>query len=193
MFPWFSDATIIWSSFAFIVMKEISKIWRIGMNDSDRRYYNDFAVDARQEYLKQQIEYRATGGYTPSSDFTKLDGVNVWVRAAWHEKSGLEREIVGYDSVIFPRRPPEFNEEYERRNKESILRRKLKVKDLLNDDGTLREGAAEYLEKEGASEYVKVFQKKGGSPSFPEGDDDDKEDDEVLMQEESPDEEQLDE
>jgi hypothetical protein len=126
------------------------------MNDSDRQYYMDFAVDARQEYLNQQIEFGATGTYTPSKEFTKLEGVNVWVRAAWHEKSGLEREIVGYDSVTFPKRPPELDEDYERRLKKSTMRRKLEVKDLLNDDGTLKEGAAEYLEKEGASEYMEV-------------------------------------
>jgi hypothetical protein len=162
------------------------------MNDSDRLYYNDFSVDARKEYLNQQIEYRATGSYTPSKEFTKLDGVNVWVRAAWHEKSGLEREIVGYESVTFPKRPPEFDEEYERRSEKSKLRRKLKLKGLLNDNGTLREGAAEYLEKEGASEYLEVFQKKGGPSLFPGGDDDDKEYEDGSMQEESPDEEQAD-
>lgn len=161
------------------------------MNDSDRRYYNDFAVDARQEYLNQQIEYRATGSYTPSKEFSKLEGANVWVRAAWHEKSGLEREIVGYDSVTFPKRPPEFDDDYAMRLEESKLRRKLKLKELLNDDGTLNEGAAEFLEKEGASEYLEVFQKKGGHSFLAEGDDDDKEDDEVSMQEEGHDGEQV--
>jgi hypothetical protein len=74
--------TIIWSSSSFVVVQEISKIWRIGMNDSDRL--------------------------------------------------------------------------------------------------------------EGASEYLEVFQKKGGPSLFPGGDDDDKEYEDGSMQEENPDEEQAD-
>ena len=189
------------SSSFIIVMQEISKIWNRGMSDSDRQYYTEFANDARTEYLNQQIEFRATGSYTPSTEFSKYEGVNVWVRAVWHLKCGLEREIISYASVPFPKRPADAEESYEWRAEVSKVRRKLKLKNFLNADGTLKEGAAaiEYLEQQGASEYLEVFQnlevfqKRGWKGGHSGGDDDKEEDDEVSMQEESLDEEQVDE
>jgi hypothetical protein len=126
--------------FSGSVVQEISKIWRMGMTDEDRQYYNEFAIQAKEAYQKQHIEYRATGEFTLSKDFKRMDGVNVWVRSAWHENNGLEREIAGYDTFSFPKRPAEFDEEYEKRAKESVQRRKLKLKGLLNEDGTVKEG-----------------------------------------------------
>ena len=136
------------------------------MTDSERQYYEDLCEAARKTYERQQIEYRATGTYTKSTDILKLEGVNVWVRSAWHEKNGLEREIAGYDTVSFPKRPPEFDEQYERQLEYSKIRRKLKIKGLLNDDGTWKEGAVDFLKKEGASEYLEKFQGKRGLSLF---------------------------
>ena len=124
-------------------MQEISKIWRLGMRDEDRKYYNEFAVDVRKEYEKQQIEFRATGSFTPSADFHKLDGVNVWVRSKWHEKNGLEQELAQYDSFQFPRRPAELDQRYEDQLQVSKFRRKLKLKGLLNEDLSVKDSAKE--------------------------------------------------
>lgn len=127
--------------FFLIVMQEISKIWRLGMSHEDREYYNDFALETRKEYEKQQIEFRATGSFTPSTRFGKLEGTNIWVRTKWEEKNGLEQEVSTYDDCAFPKRPPEYDQEYERSMAASNIRRKLKLKGLLNDDGTVKEGA----------------------------------------------------
>jgi hypothetical protein len=108
------------------------------MGEEDRNYYNDFAVDAKREYEQQVVEYRATGTYTPSKEFDKLEGVNVWVRR--HFQNGLERELCKYTTCHFPKRPPEMDEAYERREERSKLRRKLKLKGLLNEDKTLKNG-----------------------------------------------------
>jgi hypothetical protein len=122
-------------------MSEISKIWRLGMSHEDREYYNDFALETRKEYEKQQIEFRATGSFTPSTRFGKLEGTNIWVRTKWEEKNGLEQEVSKYDVCAFPKRPPEYDQEYQRSLAASSIRRKLKLKGLLNDDGTVKDGA----------------------------------------------------
>lgn len=108
------------------VVQEISKIWKLGMSDSEREYYNESAREAREEYQRLHQEYRATGRYQPSRKFEKLKGVGPWVRVAWHEKNGLERELSSYETVSFPLRPPQLDEAYEQRQLESIKRRKLK-------------------------------------------------------------------
>lgn len=108
------------------VVQEISKIWKLGMTDSEREYYNESAREAREEYQRLHQEYRATGRYQPSRKFEKLKGVGPWVRVAWHEKNGLERELSSYETVSFPLRPPQLDEAYEQRQLESIKRRKLK-------------------------------------------------------------------
>jgi hypothetical protein len=104
------------------------------MNEDDRIYYTHFAQDARREYEKQVIEYRATGKYTPSSEFVKLPDVNVWVRR--RRQNGLEREISDYESCQFPKRPASMDKAYEKREVRSKLKRKLKLKGLWSDDGT---------------------------------------------------------
>lgn len=131
-----------------IVVSEISKIWRIGMGEDDRIYYNNFATEARKEYERQVIEYRATGSYTPSQKFCRLEGTNFWVKR--HIQNGLEKEISQYPTCQFPKRPPTMDEAYERREERSIFRRKLKQKGLLNEDGTLKNGLdfEELLQKE---------------------------------------------
>jgi hypothetical protein len=87
------------------VVKEISKIWKFGMSDTDRKYYNDFCKETREEYEKQHAEYKATGTFKPSKAFEKLHGDGPWVRITFHEKNALEREISSYESVKFPPRP----------------------------------------------------------------------------------------
>ena len=120
------------------VVQEISKIWKLGMTDSDREYYNDFAREAREEYQRLHQEYRATGRYQPSHKFEKLKGVGPWVRIAWHEKNGLERELATYETASFPLRPPQLDEAYEKRRLESVKRRKLKqISDNTNDSGNV--------------------------------------------------------
>jgi len=50
------------------------------------------------------------------------------VKLDWSGKNGLERELQEYDSVIFPERPPELQEEYELRKKEQIENHNLREK-----------------------------------------------------------------
>jgi hypothetical protein len=121
-----------------LVVQEISKLWRIGMSEQDRNYYNDFAMDAKNEYERQVIEYRATGKFTPSQKFDKLVGVNVWVRRFL--PNGLETEIASYTTCLFPPRPPQLDAAYELREERSKLRRKLKLKGLVDNDGKLKQG-----------------------------------------------------
>ena len=52
----------------------------------------------------------------------------MWVRKKWAEKNALEREIAGYDTVIFPPRPRYLDEEYKRKERERIERRKMQRK-----------------------------------------------------------------
>jgi hypothetical protein len=120
-------------------MQEVSKLWRIGLTEDERRYYNQFANDARDEYNRQMIEYRATGSYTPNQEFVKLPEVNVWVRKS-SKRNGLEQEICEYDTMIFPKRPPSMDEAYQQREQRSLFRRKLRVKGLENPDGSLKDG-----------------------------------------------------
>ena len=108
------------------------------MSEEDRNYYAEFASEAKQEYEKQLIEYRATGSFAPSKYFDRLDGVNVWVRRDERLQNGLEREISQYATCQFPKRPPEMDKAYEEREERSKLKRKLKLKGLLNPDGSLK-------------------------------------------------------
>jgi hypothetical protein len=111
------------------IVQEISKMWKHGLTDADREYYNKFCLDVRQEYKKQHMEFRATGYYTPSTTFERnTDGAGLWVRKKIHEKNRLELEIATYDTVKFPLRPPSFNDEHKRRELESRRKRKEKLK-----------------------------------------------------------------
>lgn len=110
------------------VVQEVSRAWRVDLTDAEREYYNIFCEDVRKEYKMQHLEFRATGHYTPSETFVRQDGAGLWVRKKWHQKNALEREIDGFDTVIFPMRPPEFDAEYKRREEESMQRRKVKLR-----------------------------------------------------------------
>jgi hypothetical protein len=125
-------------------MQEISSLWKSTLTEKERTYYNDLCDEARRLYKDQQLEYRATGQYTASDAVGKLQGANVWVRIPWHEKNALEQELDTYESYVFPVRPPELDQEYERRLTESKRRRKLKLKGLLNEDGTEKELSEEH-------------------------------------------------
>jgi hypothetical protein len=59
-----------------------------------------------------------------------MDGAGLWVRKNMSEKNALEREIATYDTVVFPMRSPEFDEEYRKRDQESKERRKRKLRIL---------------------------------------------------------------
>lgn len=109
------------------VVQEISKMWRLALTDEDRQYYHDMVEQIRQEYQRQHLEFRATGHYTPSETIERVDGAGLWMHKRDHEKNDLEREIASYDTQVFPLRPPEFDEEYNQRQKESIEKRKRKL------------------------------------------------------------------
>ena len=97
------------------------------------------ATDAKKEFDQQVIEYRATGSYQPSKHFERLENSSVWIRK--DRPSPLEKEISSYDTIQFPKRPPQLDEEYKEREMRGILKRKLKLKGLMNEDGkTFKEG-----------------------------------------------------
>jgi hypothetical protein len=110
-----------------LVIQEISRLWKLS-DESEHRYYNDLADEIRAEYKTQYLEYRATGTFTPSDSFVRVG--NFWTHRRSHEKSRLEKELAGYDTVVFPPRPSEFDDEYRKRELESKRRRKLKLKGL---------------------------------------------------------------
>mmetsp|Transcript_45892 Transcript_45892/g.85322 ORF Transcript_45892/g.85322 Transcript_45892/m.85322 type:complete len:309 (-) Transcript_45892:185-1111(-) len=121
------------------VVKEISKIWSYSMSDSDREYYNRFAREAQNEYKQQYREFRATGGYRKSRTFMKLEnGKGPWVRIRPEDRNALEREVAGYDTVIFPLRPvtapkPAWEIHREAVAKRQLEKRQKEEKKLLND------------------------------------------------------------
>lgn len=110
------------------VVKEISRLWRLALSDEDREYYNTFCEEIRSEYKKQHLEFRATGHYTPSETFERRDGASLWVRKNAQKKNALELEIAKYETVLFPMRPIEFDEEHRIRDLESKERRKEKLR-----------------------------------------------------------------
>jgi len=108
-----------------IVVKEISKIWSLTMSDSDQEYYSRFTREAQQEYKQQYREFRATGGYRKSRKFMKLaDGKGPWVRIQPEKRNALEREIAGYDNLVFPVRPATASKPaWEKEREEAAVRR----------------------------------------------------------------------
>ncbi len=111
------------------VVREISKIWKFGMSDEDRAYYNEFCRHLRKEYDEQYSEYRATGSYKPSKLFERLHGNGPWMKKAFHEKNSLEREISSYNSIQFPPRPetmpkPHWLKKIEKGREREMERRK---------------------------------------------------------------------
>lgn len=123
------------------VMQEISNIWKLGMSDADREYYNIFTFEIREEYMQQMREYKATGHFAPSEQFERLGGDGPWVRI--HTDHALELELRSYDTVKFPPRPPDQEEAYQQKLLESQLRRKRKLqeqKDLVREQRETNSG-----------------------------------------------------
>ena len=94
---------------------------------------NAKATDSKKEFDQQVIEYRATGSYQPSEHFVRLENSSVWIRK--DRPSHLEKEISSYETIQFPKRPPQLDKEYRERELRSVLKRKLKLKGLLKEDG----------------------------------------------------------
>lgn len=125
--------------FSITVVQEVSKLWRHGLSEEERTYYNQFANEAQEVYNRQMIEYRATGTFTPHEEFIKVPGANVWVRQP-SKQNALEQEICQYETMVFPPRPPSMDEAFEERQRRGIFRRKLRLKGLMSPDGTLKDG-----------------------------------------------------
>ena len=97
-------------------MQEISRMWRIDLRTKEQEHYTKMSEDLRKEYQEQMLEYRATDTFRPSERFIKLgNGQGPWVHKRPEERSQLEAEIAGYDTVVFPPRPPSKEEEYLKR------------------------------------------------------------------------------
>lgn len=112
-------------------VRRISSMWNT-LPDKEREHYILFAKIAREEYVRQLREFRATGGWKPSESFERLGSPipgGPWVRIPYDAKCKLEKEIDSYDQVTFPPRPPEMDDDYNQRMKESVERRKKKVRD----------------------------------------------------------------
>jgi hypothetical protein len=116
--------------------QEIGKLWRAALTDAERDFYNDLADHLTAEYQSQNLEFRATGTYTPSQRFERLQGVGPWIHKLESERNDLEKELAEYDTVVFPMRPPEYEEDYKLSLELSSLKRKMKNSGLLNPDGT---------------------------------------------------------
>ena len=121
-------------------IRRISALWH-KLTDDEKGHYNQLARDAIAEYNLRLREYRATGGWREFTVIERLRNKNgveevtrdrssgsggPWVRIPYEKKNALERELETYDQVIFPPRPKDMEEEYERRKKEQNERRRVK-------------------------------------------------------------------
>jgi hypothetical protein len=109
-------------------MPEISKMWRKSMSEVEQRYYNDLADKIRNEFKKQHMEFRATGSYTASDNFLRKG--HFWTHKRLNERNALEHELDSYETIFFPPRPPEYDEAYFERERNSKRRRKLRDKGI---------------------------------------------------------------
>jgi hypothetical protein len=110
------------------IMPEISKMWRKSMSEVEQKYYNDLADKIRDEFKKQHMEFRATGNFTPSDNFLRKG--HFWTHKRLNERNALEHELDSYETVYFPPRPPEYDEAYFERERDSKRRRKLRDKGI---------------------------------------------------------------
>ena len=113
------------------IIGEISHAWQNVLSESERDYYINFAVEARKEYDQQQMEFRASGSYKPSTRFEKLHGDGPWIKKNVNEKNTLEREISSYETIKFPPRPldvekPEWEQKIESQKAREAERRKIR-------------------------------------------------------------------
>lgn len=123
-------------------VRRISAAWN-GMDEAGREHYVALARDARAEYDDRMREYRATGGWSPFTTIARLDDNKngavctqervthgPWVRIPFERKNELERELDAYEQVIFPPRPAAKEQAHERRVKESLVKRKKKIREM---------------------------------------------------------------
>ncbi|KAL9184089.1 hypothetical protein ACHAXT_002175 [Thalassiosira profunda] len=127
-----------------MAVRTISAKWN-ALPDPEKEHYVSLARDARGEYEDRLREYRATGHWSPYAAIARLDnnkngavvrtdaerhagGNGPWVRIPLERKNELEREIEGYEQVIFPPRPKGAEEDHERKMKESQERRRKKIR-----------------------------------------------------------------
>merc|ERR1712232_673930 len=87
------------------ITKYVSQLWGSALSQEERDRYNSFAKEARMEYDYQLRQFRATGGFIPSTRFEKMDptrsGGGVWLKTNWEERNDLEREISHYPVEAF--------------------------------------------------------------------------------------------
>ena len=96
-----------------------------------------------------------------------MENSSVWIRN--DRPSHLEKEISSYKTIQFPKRPPELDKEYKEREIRSRLKRKLKLKGLLNKDGKTWKDGVDFkaeLEKE---RKKRTKQNDEGEDSEPNG------------------------
>jgi hypothetical protein len=144
------------------IMPEISKMWRKALSQEEQKFYNDVADNIRLEFKKQHMEFRATGSFTPSENFERKG--NFWTHKKQNERNALEHELDSYETVLFPPRPPEYDEEYFKRERESKRRRKLKEKvvdpdedmDNHDEDGTKADSKSSEAPEDGGDPHQDV-------------------------------------
>jgi hypothetical protein len=122
-------------------IRRIAKMWA-RLSSEEKEHYVSLATDALAEYKSRLVEYRATGSYSPYTTIARLknkNGIEIitdrktgsqgpWVRIPHDRKNELEKELEGYDQVVFPPRPSEMEEEHRRKVEESKERRRRKIK-----------------------------------------------------------------
>lgn len=110
------------------VVREISKIWRYGMSNSERNYYVEMAREAREFYNVQIKEYRATGSYRQSQKLGRLLGTGPWIQLDPNKQNKLEKELAAYTKVIKP------GEDRRKVHKRGLTSRERALHMLLNRD-----------------------------------------------------------
>jgi hypothetical protein len=108
------------------IMPEISKMWRKALSPEEQKFYNDVCDNIRMEFKQQHMEFRATGNFIPSDIFERKG--SFWTHKKQNERNALEHELDSYETVVFPPRPREYDEEYFKRERESKERRRLREK-----------------------------------------------------------------
>eukprot|EP00977_Amphora_coffeiformis_P009875 scaffold2276_cov160-Amphora_coffeaeformis.AAC.13 len=131
-------------------LQEISRLWRVDLRTSEQEHYTKMAEDLRREYQEQMLEYRATDTFRTSKRFVKLgDGQGPWVHIKPKERSKLEAEVAGYDTVVFPPRPASKDEEYYKREKLSKEKRKEKLRLEAEQRRARKRALEEILQQQG--------------------------------------------
>lgn len=131
------------------IVQDISKMWRTGLSYADQGFYHTMVEEIRREYKHQNLEYRATGYFTPSERFSRKDGAGLWMHKREEEMNALEREIAGYETVVFPLRPAKYDSEYHEREKASREKRKLKLRREREEARIKRQKEQAYMEEVG--------------------------------------------